>query len=211
MVHLSIDQIVEMYHGGMSARQISAALGTSDQTIVRRLRAAGEEIRIIRYKGPRPHRRIEVNVERIRELRVLGMSTRAIGVSLGVSEECIRDRMIESGIERLPTSFPGKTNPAWKGGRTIDDDGYVMIFSPNHPNANSGGYVREHRLVMESKLSRLLLPKEVVHHIDGRRSNNHPDNLELFATNADHLRNTLKGRAPRWTEDGLRRIRARHP
>jgi hypothetical protein len=36
-----------------------------------------------------------------------------------------------------------------------------------------------HRVVMETKLGRPLLPGEVVHHIDGNKRNNDPENLEL--------------------------------
>lgn len=44
-----------------------------------------------------------------------------------------------------------------------------------------------HRVVAEQKLGRKLLPGEVVHHIDGDRLNNHPDNLMVFSSQAEHL------------------------
>lgn len=37
----------------------------------------------------------------------------------------------------------------------------------------------EHRVVMEQKLGRTLSSDEIVHHIDGNKKNNYPDNLEL--------------------------------
>lgn len=37
----------------------------------------------------------------------------------------------------------------------------------------------EHRMVMEAILARKLSSDEIVHHIDGNKSNNHPENLEL--------------------------------
>lgn len=66
-------------------------------------------------------------------------------------------------------------------------DGYRMILAKDHPFADMKGYVREHRLVMESSIGRILDPKEVVHHIDGDRSNNSIENLKLYASNAEHL------------------------
>lgn len=74
----------------------------------------------------------------------------------------------------------------WQGGRILEADGYVMIYTPDHPNANNKGYVFEHRLVMEKKLGRYLERKEVVHHKNGNRSDNRIENLELFANNAEH-------------------------
>lgn len=72
--------------------------------------------------------------------------------------------------------------------RTIDTFGYCWVLKPNHPQANPRGYVREHRLVMEQKLGRLLLSTEDVHHKDGNKQNNDPENLEVFPSRGDHIR-----------------------
>ena len=60
---------------------------------------------------------------------------------------------------------------------------------------------------MESVLGRYLDPKEVVHHKDKNKQNNHPDNLEVYDCNANHLRDELTGIRPNFSEDGLRRTR----
>src|SRR5690606_24179884 len=65
-----------------------------------------------------------------------------------------------------------------------------------HPHATKAGYVREHRLIMEEKLGRYLTPTEVVHHIDDDPSNNAPENLVVFANNAVHISETMKGKVP---------------
>lgn len=99
----------------------------------------------------------------------------------------------------------GRYNGAWTGGRRVHGN-YVYLWCPDHPFATQAGCVFEHRLVMELKLGRYLHPDEVVHHKKGY--GNDPDNLELFETNAAHLAATLKGKIPKWTPAGRRRILA---
>lgn len=43
-----------------------------------------------------------------------------------------------------------------------------------------------HRVVAEQMLGRKLLPGEVVHHLDGNKQNNDPENLYVFASQAEH-------------------------
>lgn len=45
-----------------------------------------------------------------------------------------------------------------------------------------------HRVIAERVLNRPLQPKEVVHHRDGNKYNNVPENLVVFSTNGDHAR-----------------------
>jgi len=58
-----------------------------------------------------------------------------------------------------------------------------MVHVPGHPRAKTGNYVFEHILVMEEKLGRHLMPGENVHHINGMKKDNRPDNLELWSRN----------------------------
>jgi len=46
----------------------------------------------------------------------------------------------------------------------------------------------EHRVVAETVLGRPLRPGEVVHHIDGDKRNNSPDNLYVFENQSQHAK-----------------------
>lgn len=70
--------------------------------------------------------------------------------------------------------------PSWIDGRTVNAGGYVSLRLPTHPNAGKNGRVLEHRYVMECHLRRLLEPTETVHHLNGDRSDNRLENLELW-------------------------------
>ncbi len=74
----------------------------------------------------------------------------------------------------------GADNYHWKGGTTRHHAGYLMVRIPDHPRARTGGYVFEHIIVMERVLGRPLSPDETVHHLNGVRDDNRPENLELW-------------------------------
>lgn len=66
-------------------------------------------------------------------------------------------------------------HPRWKGGKYIDEHGYIRIWLGNKK------WRYEHRLIMEKKINRPILRKEIVHHINGIKTDNRIENLELMS------------------------------
>lgn len=84
----------------------------------------------------------------------------------------------------------GKNHPSWKGGRYKLKTGYVLVYKPGHPRQNNWGYVYEHILVAEKKFNKSTVGCHV-HHLNGIRSDNRPENLDLVKPK-DHESNTVK-------------------
>lgn len=79
----------------------------------------------------------------------------------------------------------GENNGRWKGG-IMKKQGYVLVRTEGHPNAEKRGkYVEQHILVMEKCLGRYLTKDEVIHHINGIRDDNRIENLQLV-TRSEH-------------------------
>ena len=74
----------------------------------------------------------------------------------------------------------GNPNTILNDGKTNDRDGYVFIRIVKG-DGNKGKYKYEHRVVMEQIIGRELLSTETVHHKNGDRKDNRPENLELWS------------------------------
>src|SRR3990167_4979851 len=96
------------------------------------------------------------------------------------------------------TYSAGVQHPHWKGGRIVEPRGYVLIKMPGHPMADLRGYVYEHRLVAMETLGRPLRTDEHVHHRNGDKADNRPENIEVLTRQAHGLKhgNPMKRRLP---------------
>lgn len=81
-----------------------------------------------------------------------------------------------AGKPLVPLTAPKRR---WK-----DVHGYVRVPDPAGGRRSDGSLadVPEHRVIMEEMIGRPLLPDETVHHVNGVRDDNRPENLELWSS-----------------------------
>lgn len=75
-----------------------------------------------------------------------------------------------------------RVSEEWQKYSPSKEKGYVKLYRPNHPSATKYGMIMEHRLIMEEMIGRLLKKHETVHHKNGDRKDNRPENLELWSS-----------------------------
>jgi hypothetical protein len=80
-----------------------------------------------------------------------------------------------------------RNNPRKVGSHYLNSSGYYEVWVGQHTIPElKGGYYKEHRLMAEVMLNKELKPEEIVHHIDGDKTNNTYDNLDVLRGNAHH-------------------------
>jgi hypothetical protein len=152
------DQLQKDYET-QSCRQIARKYGLSKPYVLRWMKEFG----ITRRQRVAP-------IEEIRSLAGDGFSAVEIGEKLGFTADYI------CKLGRKENIFiPDKFHP----GYILTHNGYLKIRKPDHPFADMKGYVGVHRLVLETKLGRFLEPHEITHHINGIKTDNRPENLEV--------------------------------
>lgn len=128
-------------------------------------------------------------LDTVTEMYLAGHTQKEIAEALGVTQKVVWRFMKNHNLKARTSakrSQYAENNDNWRGGKVIDDHGYRHVKKEGHPRAKKcGSYVREHILIAESILGRALTDNEVVHHINGVKTDNRPENLSVM-TKAEH-------------------------
>lgn len=85
--------------------------------------------------------------------------------------------------------------------QNMTKDGYFRMYAAKHPYANGRKDIHVHVMVMERQIGRPLHTWECVHHKNGIKTDNRPQNLELMTLSAhSRMHNTAisKTRTRNW-------------
>jgi hypothetical protein len=142
---------------------------------------------------------------RLPALIAKGLTHWQIAERVGLSRCWVDRHSMQMGLKSARTGpRAGSLHPNWKEGRTIEKHGYVTIWMPMHPGPGKTGRCWEHRIVWEVANGRFLKDDEVVHHRDDHPRHNWPSNLEMFASNGQHLAHELSGQSTPNPKGGAR-------
>ena len=100
------------------------------------------------------------------------------------------DRLLKDGAftgrcQACHSRLRGELASGWRGGRHLGSGGkYVYrTVTPEHAfacMANCRSEVAEHRLISARRLGRPLRRDEHIHHVDGIKTNNYPENMVVM-------------------------------
>lgn len=93
-------------------------------------------------------------------------------------------KYIKGHCSRINNSMKGRfgeLNPNFKSGKYINHQGYIVVLVPaKERNKKENKYIFEHRLVIEKCIGKKIKSTEQVHHINGVKTDNRLENLELL-------------------------------
>lgn len=183
-------RVVDLMAEGKSSVQIERITGV-DQRLVR---AWGKYAGIRNAHSHKRHSQEEKG--EVLKLYNKGYGTTTISRTLGIDKSLIWHWLRQFGIPAR-TYGEGLKLQYENGLKTRNLFTYPHIKMPSHPRSKSNGYVQEHILVWERVHNKPLPKGWVIHHLNGIKIDNRPENLKampemkhrtVLATKAQRIR-----------------------
>ena len=193
---LTKDELKYLYYTkGLTQKQLAPILGVkSDITVRRILHEYGidtnrNQMRSNETKKGMSNKKFKKYLTRLyfKEKYSINKISEILGITQSATRRYVKQYDIPLYNQKTSAKLfcSKEKNPSWNGGKHLKNNGYIEIYSPNHPYSDKRGYVYEHRLVVEKHIGRYLLPEEIVHHKDLNKTNNDISNLQIV-TNSEH-------------------------
>lgn len=180
-------RIVELYEAGTRIPEIVREAGVARASVYNILHRNGRLPQ--RPPGPNARQLSPEQRDEMVRLRGAGATVEEIARQLRIGPRRVQRHLEEAGFP------PGKKRRHDAKDRLYRKGGYVYVI-PEAGDPVAGmvlagtRYVSEHRLVMARSLGRPLTSAETVHHINGIRDDNRPENLQI--------RQGKHGKGARW-------------
>ncbi|KKN60072.1 hypothetical protein LCGC14_0535410 [marine sediment metagenome] len=223
-IPINKDIINRLYHTeNLKIHEVANRLGVCKDTIRRNMRLCG-----IPPKTPAIYRKGQGNriismLPRAKELYYdkelsFGETYQQLGISFYTLKRLFDDnglKLRSSGeaIKLAYRKYPqmgfkkGDMHPRYNGYRTYETrTGYIRVYNPNHLRSGVNGYIGEHILVWEDTHHKPLPKGWIVHHLNGIKNDNRPENLAGLSTRAHSLVLAEKAKRIKFLEDKVRKL-----
>lgn len=134
------------------------------------------------YHSIRPRFKKEPTCDELKELyfkknKSLAWLIRYFKISRSSMKRRLKRCNLQSKFPIPPHFINAKRMPTVKKLRIKASGGYIKILAPNNFRADKRGYVQEHIVVWENYHKKALPKGWIVHHLNGIKNDNRPENL----------------------------------
>jgi len=198
------DMIDRLYHvENLKMQEVANRLGVCKDTIRKRMRLYGIPPKPSEVYRKGQDNRIVAMLPRAKELYFekklcFGEVCQTLGISFYAlkrlfDENNLHMRTIGETIRLAYDKYPqmglkkGNLNPRYNGYRTNETrTGYIRVYKPTHPKSGVNGYVFEHILAWEDAHGQPVPDGWIVHHLNGIKNDNRPENLVAMSSHSHH-------------------------